>query len=170
MSTQLPSATEAKDQARRLREKLAKDGRPVGHAKSLELIAHQHGFRDWNAMFAAIGNGAPKALSLGETVSGTYLSQPFTARVVSVAAVKRGWFKLELHLDEPVDVVMSQGFSNFRRRIRGVIGPKGHTLERTSDGQPHLQIDLRKNVRNTESRRCPVSEQWQKCPADCEFG
>lgn len=142
MNTQLPSAAQAKDQAKRLRTKMAEDGTLIGHAKSLELVAHQHGFRDWNTMFAAIGNGPPKGWTIGAKVSGTYLSQPFTGQLVSISTVKPGWFRLELHLDKAVDVVTSDSFSNFRSRIRGVVGPKGHSEERTSDGQAHLQIDL----------------------------
>jgi len=61
MNTQLPSAAQVKDQAKRLRTKMSEDGASIGHAKSLELVAHQHGFRDWNTMFAAIGNGRPRA-------------------------------------------------------------------------------------------------------------
>jgi hypothetical protein len=142
MNTQLPSAARAKDQAQLLRAKMAKDGSPIGHARALELVAHQHGFRDWNTMFAAIGNGPPKDLAIGDKVSGTYLSQPFTAHVVSISCIQPGWFRLELHLEEAVDVVTSKGFSNYRSRIRGVVGPKGHSIERTSDGKAHLQIDL----------------------------
>lgn len=142
MNTQLPSAAQAKDQAKRLRAKMAEDGASIGHAKSLELVAHQHGFRDWNTMFAAIGNGPSKGWAVGDKVSGTYLSQRFTGHVVSISITKPGWFRLELQLDEAVDVVTFDGFSNFRSRIRGVIGPKGHSLERTSDGQAHLQIDF----------------------------
>lgn len=142
MNTQLPSAAQAKDQAKRLRAKLAEDGAPVGHAKSLELVAHQHGFRDWNTMFAAIGNGPPKGWAVGDRVSGTYLSQPFTGLVASISTIRPGWFQVELHLDEAVDVVTSDGFTNFRSRLRGDVGPKGHSVEKTSDGQAHLQIDL----------------------------
>lgn len=142
MNTQLPSAMQAKDQAQRLRAKMAEDGTPIGHAKSLELVAHQHGFRDWNTMSEAVGNGPPKDWAPGDKVKGTYLSQPFTAQIVGVALLKPGWFRLELHLDEAVDVVTSERFSNLRSRVRGVVGPKGHSIERTSDGQPHLQIDL----------------------------
>jgi hypothetical protein len=142
MNTQLPSAAQAKDQAKRLRATMAEDGAVVGHAKSLELVAHQHGFRDWNTMFAAIGNEPSKGRAIGDKVSGTYLSQRFTAHVVSVSIMKPGWFRLELHLEEAIDVVTSDGFSNFRSRIRDVIGPKGHSVERTSDGQAHLQIDM----------------------------
>jgi hypothetical protein len=93
-------------------------------------------------MLAAIGNGPPRDWAAGDKVSGTYLSQPFTGRIVSVSSVRPGWFEVELHLDQAVDVVTSTAFSNLRTRIRGVIGPKGHTMERTSDGQPHLCIDL----------------------------
>jgi hypothetical protein len=142
MSPQLPSAAQAKGLAKRLLTKLAEEGAPIGHARSLELVAHQHGFRDWNTMFAAIGNGPPKGWAIGDRVSGIYLSQPFAGRVVSISIMKPGWFQLELHLDEAVDVVTSDRFSNFRSRIRGVIGPKGHSVERTSDGQAHLRIDL----------------------------
>ena len=143
MNTHLPSVAEAKDQARRLRAKMAADGASIGHAKSLELVAHKYGFRDWNTMFAAIGNEPLKGWSIGDKVSGTYLSQPFTAQVIAISILKPGWFRLELHLDKAVDVVTSDGFSNFRTRIRGVVGPKGHSVERTSDGQAHLQVDLR---------------------------
>ena len=142
MNPQLPSAAKAKDQAKRLRTKMAEDGTSIGHAKSLELVAHQHGFSDWNTMFAAIGKAPLKGWAIGDKVGGTYLSQPFTGHVVSISTLKPEWFRLELHLDEAVDVVTFDGFSNFRSRIRGVIGPKGHSIERTSDGQAHLQIDL----------------------------
>ncbi|NRB20909.1 MAG: hypothetical protein HRU33_26095 [Rhodobacteraceae bacterium] len=142
MNAQLPSALQAKDQAKRLRTKKAGGGTTIGHAKSLELVAHQHGFRDWNAMFGAIGNRPPKDWRPGDKVCGTYLSQPFTAKVIAVAILKPGWFRLELHLDEAVDVVTFESFSNLRTRVRGVVGPKGHSVERTSDGKPQLQIDM----------------------------
>ena len=142
MSKQLPSAIQAKAQAKRLRARMAEGGSPIEHAKSLEFVAHQHGFRDWNTMLAAIGNGPPKDWVIGDTVTGTYLSQPFTAKVIAVAAIKPDWFRLELHFDEAVDVVTFDSFSNIRTRVRSVVGPKGHSIERTSDGQAHLQIDL----------------------------
>jgi hypothetical protein len=113
---------------------MAEDGAQVGDAKSLELVTHQHGFRDWNTMLAVIGNGPPKGWAIGDKVNGTYLSLPFTGHVVSVWMFKPGWFRLDLHLDEAVDVVTSAGFSIFCLRIRGVIGPKGHSIEGTSDG------------------------------------
>lgn len=142
MAVQLPSAFRAKYQARLLRKKMSEEGTPLGHAESLELVAHQYGFRDWNAMNVAIGNGPPKTLERGDKISGRYMSQPFTAHVVTITLLEPGWCRLELHLDEAVDVVTFDSFSNLRQRIRGVIGPKGHSIERTSNGEPHLQIDL----------------------------
>ncbi|MGR3713510.1 MAG: glyoxalase superfamily protein [Shimia sp.] len=142
MNNQLPSTTQAKDQAKRLRKKMTEDGEPIGHAKSLELIAHQHGFRDWNTMFAAIGNRPPEGWAIGEKVNGTYLSQPFEATVISISMVRPGWFRLGLDLDEAVDVVTSEQFSNLRKRIRSIVGPKGESLEKTGDGKPHLHIEL----------------------------
>ncbi|MBO6550847.1 MAG: hypothetical protein JJ964_14650 [Rhizobiales bacterium] len=143
MSTQLPSVTQAKDQAKRLRTKMLEDGSKIGHAQSLELVAHRHGFRDWNSMRATIGNGSPKGWAVGDRVTGTYLSQTFSAHVISVSNIKPEWFKLVLQLEQAVDVVTSNSFSNYRQRIHGVVGPKGYSVERTSNGEPHLQIDLR---------------------------
>jgi Glyoxalase superfamily protein len=40
-----------------------------------------------------------------------------------------------------VDVVTFDSFSNFRKRVWGVVGPLGESREKTSDGQPHLVIE-----------------------------
>ncbi|WP_179381707.1 glyoxalase superfamily protein [Jannaschia marina] len=143
MNTQPPSLIEAKEKAKQLRSKMSKSGSKIGHAQSLERVAHQHGFRDWNSMFAAIGKDRPMAWNVGDRVTGTYLSQRFSAHVTSVSALRPGWFKLVLQLEQAIDVVTSDAFSNQRRRIRGVVGPKAFSIERTSNGQPHLQIDVR---------------------------
>ena len=143
MNSQLPAAMQAKDQAKRLRIQMSEDGIKIGHAKSLEIVAHQHGFRDWNTMNAAIADSQRQGWAVGDRVTGTYLSQPFSAQVFSASALELGWFKLGLELEEAIDVVTSDGFSNYRKRIRGTVGPKGYSPERTSNGEPHLQIDLR---------------------------
>ncbi|MBU2982708.1 hypothetical protein KO498_12905 [Lentibacter algarum] len=145
MSVNLPTAPQAKEQAKRLRAKLREEGAPVGHAKSLEMVAHKHGYSDWNTMLAAIVGHGAVSWAVGDRVSGIYLSQPFVATVIAVAETKPEWFRLNLHLDEAVDVVSHDSFSNIRQRIFGVVGPKGHTAERTSDGHPHLQVDILKS-------------------------
>ncbi len=142
MSAQHPSVAEAKRQAKRLRTQLGRQGTPVSHGNALELVAHQHGFRDWNAFHAAMGNRPPEGWSPGDRVEGSYLSQAFSATIVAVEMVRPGWFRLVLDLDEAVDVVTFESFSNFRTRIRGVVGPEGHSRERTSDGLPQLRLDV----------------------------
>src|SRR5690606_21487282 len=132
----------AKDQAKRLRAKLETDGTTISHSESLELIAHQHGYRDWNAFHAAIGNRYPVPWNVGDRVHGHYLSQPFEAVVLAVEQVRPEWFRLALDLDEAVDVVTFDSFSNFRKRVRGIIGPAGHSREKTSNGRPQLELEL----------------------------
>ena len=141
MTEKLPTLMQVKTQAKRLRAERAESGAPMGHGKSLEVIAHRYGFRDWNTMSAALSQAGAGRFAIGDRVSGTYLAQPFTAQVLAVADEANGWTRLELQFDAPVDVVTSERFSNLRRRVRGTIGPKGHSKERTSDGQPHLVID-----------------------------
>ncbi|NVK34900.1 MAG: hypothetical protein HWE23_10500 [Rhodobacteraceae bacterium] len=142
MTSKLPSINEAKAQAKRLRTTLEADGKGISHCKALEIVAHQHGYRDWNTLFAAIGNRPPKLVSVGDRIKGRYLSQPFEADVLAVEMVGEDWMRVTLDLDEAVDVVTFDSFSSFRKRVRGLIGPKGSTREKTSDGVPHLELDL----------------------------
>ncbi|MEM5477882.1 glyoxalase superfamily protein [Pacificibacter sp. AS14] len=142
MTTTLPTLTEAKTQARQLRHDLADQGHAISHASALEQIAHTYGYRGWNGFFAAISNRPPQGWAIGERVSGQYLSQPFTATVIAVEMTRPGWFRLSLDLDQPVDVVTFDSFSNLRKRVNGTVGPLGISTEKTSDGTPHLQIDL----------------------------
>jgi hypothetical protein len=141
MTHSLPTLRDAKDQARRLRADLARAGTPVSHAEALERTARALGFRDWNACHAAIAHRIPEGWRPGGRVTGRYLSQPFTATVIAAEPEQPGWVRLELDLDQPVDVVRFESFSNFRKRIRAVLGPEGHSKERTSDGAPHLRLD-----------------------------
>lgn len=142
MTTTLPTLTEAKTQAKQLRHDLADQGRAISHASALEQIAHTYGYRDWNGFFAAISNRPPDGWAIGERVSGQYLSQPFTATVVATEMTRPSWYRLTLDLDQPVDVVTFDSFSNHRKRVRGTVGPLGTSLEKTSDGTPHLQLDM----------------------------
>ncbi len=139
--TALPTRQAAKAQAKALRDARRQKGQPITHAAALEQIAHDHGFRDWNAFSAAIGAQSDPEIVPGMRVTGRYLSQPFSATVKTVHPQRPGWAQLVLDLDEPVDVVRFDSFSNLRKRIRGTIGPDGHSKEKTSDGIPHLVLD-----------------------------
>lgn len=142
MTRHLPTITEAKEQARQLRADLESQGKAIQHAEALEIVAHQQGFRDWNTLHAAIGNRPPDGWAPGGKVEGRYLSQPFSATVLGAVMLRPGWYRLVLDLDEPVDVVTFDSFSNFRKRIQAVVGPDGYTLERTSDGAPHMLLKM----------------------------
>lgn len=138
----LPTLIEAKTQAKQLRAALSAQGTNVGHATALEQVAQRYGYRDWNSLHAAIKDRPPTAWTIGARVTGRYLSQPFEATVVSVHMTRPGWFRIALDLDQPVDVVTFDSFSNLRKRVQGTVGPKGTSAEKTSDGVPHVQIDL----------------------------
>lgn len=142
MTTDLPSIEAAKAQAKRLRSALQAEGTDISHSQALELVAHQHGFRDWNTLHARIGNQPPKPLAIGDVVAGRYLSQPFEAEVIGVERVGGDWVRVTLDLAEAVDVVTFDSFSSFRKRVRAVVGPQGRSREHTSDGVPHLILEL----------------------------
>lgn len=138
------SIEEMKAEARRLRDSLASGGNPVSHSRSLELVARQKGYRDWNTAHAAIGNRPSRPpVEIGRKVTGTYLGQHFTGRVLGIQGqLQPDRFRLTLQLDEPVDVVTFDSFSSYRHRLTATINADGRTSEKTSNGQPHLVLDL----------------------------
>jgi len=137
----LPSVADLKAQAKRLRATLAADGHSLSHSQSLELLARQHGFRDWNTACAAAAPGNALVFSLNDRVTGTYLKQPFSGRVHGVSYIgQSGQVRVTLAFDEPVDVVTHDSFSSLRSRVSCVIGPDGVSPAKTSDGEPHLRL------------------------------
>lgn len=128
-----------KAQARRLRERLNTEGVEISHGKALEMIAHQHGARDWNTLRASAGNRL--LFNVGDRVSGSYLGQPFSAQVRAVSMLGDGALRrVTLHFDDPVDVVRFDSFSAYRQRVSGTVGWDGRSAARTSDGAPQLAI------------------------------
>jgi hypothetical protein len=142
MTQDLPTPAQAKREARRLRAERAARGTAISHAQALESIARRYGFREWNALHAAIRDRIPDAWAPGGRVSGRYLSQPFVATVLSAERLPSGWVRIALDLDTAVDVVRFGSFTNLRKRVFGTVGPDGHSRDRTSDGRPHLRLDL----------------------------
>ena len=143
-STPLPSLDGLKDQARRLRARLAAEDQPISHSRALELVAAQYGYRDWNTLHAAVGNRPPfDPWQLGSRVRGHYLGQPFDAKVLGVQALttEPGRYRLVQHFDEPVDVVTFESFSAFRQRVSCTVDEMGRTAAKTSDGRPHLELE-----------------------------
>ena len=142
-STPLPALDALKDQAKRLRASLRDDGSDVTHSKALELVAAQYGFKDWNTLCAKAGNRPPlNPWMLGSRVSGHYLGQPFTAQILAVQAMAHapGRYRITFDFDEAVDVVTFDSFSAFRKRVVCTIGEDGRTIEKTSNGRPHMEL------------------------------
>ncbi|SDY43288.1 hypothetical protein SAMN05444004_101432 [Jannaschia faecimaris] len=129
---------EAKARARAMRDIAAKMGERLSQGAALDRVARDAGHRDWNAMSATLTDG----WTVPDRVTGRYLGQPFTAKVLEARTVRPGWTRLCLVLDKPVDAVQFESFSSLRHRVTGTVGPKGTSAEKTSDGTPHLLIDL----------------------------
>lgn len=143
MSTRLPPLEELKAQARRLRSSLEASGTSVSHSKSLELVARQYGYADWNTLYAKAGNEPPRRTwNPGERVSGSYLGQAFAGTVVGLEAMTSspGLYKITVVFDEPVDVVTFDSFSAFRKRVTATIGEDGISPSKTSNGRPHMVL------------------------------
>lgn len=142
-SKPLPSLEGLKEQAKRLRAALEGQGQAITHSKALELIAAQHGFRDWNTLHAAAGNRPTfNPYLLGSRVEGHYLGQPFVASVLGVRSLGGDpeRYRLTLHFDDPVDVVRFESFSAFRQRVRCNVDATGRTWEKTSNGRPQVEL------------------------------
>jgi len=153
------SISQMKDEARRLRDGLAGSGSPISHSQSLELVARQKGYRDWNTLYGDLGHSTganhPSGLSIGigQSVEGTYLGQPFKATVLGVQSqLQPDRFRITLELSEPVDVVTFESFSAFRRRISATINSDGRTSEKTSNGEPQLVLCLARQ--SSQNRYC----------------
>ncbi len=141
MTLRLPTASRAKELAKELRVQLASQGEIISHAAALERIAKRYGFRDWNAFHASLRAAGTMPWPQGSAVTGIYLGQRFSGVIQSIREDLPGWHRLDIKLDEAVDVVKFESFSNMRHRINATVGPKGHSEKRTSDGVPHLQMD-----------------------------
>jgi hypothetical protein len=140
-----PSIDDLKVQAKRLRQAMETSGTSVSHSAALELVARQHGARDWNtlAALAAKPNAQPvSAIAVGSQVSGRYLDQPFTGKILALAELAGGLHKITIHFDSPVDVVTFESFSAFRQRISAQIDGNGVSPRKTSNGVPHLVLSI----------------------------
>ena len=126
-------------QAKRLRKALSETGTDISHSRALDLVAQSVGARDWNTAAAAPRTNSPD-WHIGQTVSGRYLGHAFTGRIHAASARAAGWHRLTIDFDTPVDVVASEHFTSYRRRVSAVVGANGKTVEKTSDGQPHLAL------------------------------
>lgn len=135
---------DAKAQAKALRTALQAQGSAISHAQALELIAKQHGARDWNTLHARLARrNVPPELALSDRVRGRYLGQPFTGQIIGLSGPV-DYRQISIRFDTPVDVVKFESFSNLRRQIRATINEHGHSHRNTSDGEPQLIVEHEK--------------------------
>lgn len=121
-----------KDHARRLRTALKETGLEITHSKALELVARQHGARDWNVLAAR--PDAPEALpfAVGDAVAGTFNGKPAKGHVHALSrTIKPDLWRMTVSFDPPVDVVTSPHFSAERRRVELVVGKDGRSRRLT---------------------------------------
>ena len=135
-----------KTEARRLRSALAATGQTLTHSQSLEALARQKGYRDWNTLHAAMGNQPPSPVAppvtLGQIVAGAYLGKPVRGEIIGVRRLGDGRFRIKLELETPVNVSAFEGMDVVRKRLNANIGADGRTAEALSDGTPQLSLDL----------------------------
>ncbi len=135
-----------KAQARRLRKALATRDVEVSHAGSLELLAQSHGFRDWNTAVAMTRRNIPTHvadLGIGKRFAGSYLGHAVSGDIRSVNTTPVGGvYRVEVHLDEAVDVVASDRFTGFRQRIGARINEFCEPVLTNGQRGPGLSIDI----------------------------
>lgn len=137
----LPSVSELKAQAKRLRAALSAKGQSVSHSQSLELLSAQYGFRDWNTACAAASLRSQQQFALGDRVTGVYMGQVFNGEIRGLSRLGDSrHLRVTLQFDAPVDVVTFESFSNHRNRVTCVIGEDGVALKKTSNGEPYLKM------------------------------
>ena len=139
--TNLPPRDALKVQAKRLRSTLAEQGTAMPHAAALETIAKQWGYRDWNTLSAAAQIAPTPRWQIGQRVTGRYLGHSFSGHIKSVNQKGNEHAQLTVVFDKPVDVVASDKFSSLRRQITAIVNGQGRTIEKTSNGQPHLVLN-----------------------------
>lgn len=144
MHTQASLTTsELKAQARNYRASQEADGHTVSHAQALEMVARFNGFRDWNTAAAILPHTQTIKFTIGQRISGRYLKQPFVGTILGIETIGAGDYqKLTLHFDTPVDVISFDSFSAFRQRVVATVDRNGVSPAKTSDGVPHLVLQL----------------------------
>lgn len=132
-----------KRQAKRLRRSLAEINQTISHSQSLEIIAKQKGFRDWNTLHASIGNAPIQNFEIGQRVCGQYLGQNFTGKLLNVTPLdNKKRYGISVKFDEAVDVITFKGMSNWRTQVKLVINADGKANEKTSNGLPHMALEI----------------------------
>ena len=140
-SLDTPSIQTLKSEARALRETRAQAGTPMSHGQALEQVARAHGYRDWNTAHAALPDRQVTPFQVGSRVTGRYLEQPFTGRLLGVQLLGDGSHsKLTVQFDTPVNVTPDFMFATLRHRVTATVDAQGVTLAMRGNGQPQMTV------------------------------
>lgn len=128
-----------KTHARRLRDALAAEGVDVSHGKALDIVARQHGARDWNTLSAKANAPAPRSgeartapFAVGDRVEGTFNDRPAHGRVIGLAeTIKPDLWRVTVKFSPPVDASTSAAFRAERTRVEMVVGADGRSRRLT---------------------------------------
>ncbi|WP_420335964.1 glyoxalase superfamily protein [Roseibium sp.] len=143
MTMTLPSVSELKSQAKRLRRALNDNGQSLSHSQALELVSAQHGFRDWNTACATASQPNDVQFLVGSRVSGTYMQQPFKGEIKALSKTgPKDQYRVTVQFDEPVDVVTFDSFSAFRSRVTCLVQSDGVAVKKTSNGEPYMRLTV----------------------------
>ena len=113
----IPSLAALKVEASQLRETARSAGTPISQSEAYERLAGWYGRRDWNTLRAlSLRNASAAPVIVGQRVQGRYLNQPFHGTVLGLHQQGES-YRVTLQLDEPVDVVEFESFSNFRSEL-----------------------------------------------------
>ncbi len=124
MSSTTLTSDNLKLQARRMRDYFAEKNIDISHSSALETLAKQHGFKDWNILSATLNRQSKKIPwpGLEDKISGSYLGHAFTGKILKVQTARmENNRRYTILFDEPIDVVSSKHFSNFRQRINCIL-------------------------------------------------
>ena len=90
---------------------------------------------------------------VGQRVAGTYLGKAFAGEIIGLNSLAdKTRFCLTQRFDDAVDVIEFDSMSNFRKQVQAMVDRTGRTAETTSNGLPHLALDMRSGP---QSSSCP---------------
>lgn len=132
------TSSDYKTHARRLRDALAAEGIGLSHGRALDIVARQHGERDWNTLAAraSASAGAPETkpapFAVGDAVAGLFNGAPATGRVIGLAeTIKPDLWRVTVKFSPPVDASTSANFRAERTRVEMIVGADGRSRRLT---------------------------------------
>lgn len=82
-------------------------------------------------------------LKLGDRVQGVFMGQRFQGHLVGIVPLAASQnYHIGIQLNQAIDVVTFESFSNFRRRLNCVVDKDGISTAKTSDDRPHMKLEL----------------------------